>query len=109
MSIKRYVLGQGKDPRDGQRINIDFNPWHQDLPITIWAGAISNYCDGVSINLDGLDRYVWAFECTDTKWLYQFLKSLAPEQSLSYKLVNDEYRKRHGKDMELVGSDVYVG
>lgn len=99
--IKRYAIGRGMDPKHRDLVGIDYDPWTPGRPITIWAGGNFDSRDAASIPVLEIERFNWAIECTKTKWFYNLLKQLPPEQPLTYKIVNAEYVKHHGKDMEL--------
>lgn len=101
MRIKRFAIGRGTETRYKQMTGVDFDPSNSKLPIAIWTGANFPSREGASISIPELDKFLWAFECTNTMWFYNFLKQLPSSQPLTYEIVNAEYRKHHGKDVEL--------
>lgn len=98
---KRYAVGRGLDPRDKELIGVDFDPWTPKTPTTIWAGENFGSRTGATLRVSDLDRYLWAFDCTNTRLYYSLLKHLPPGQPPTYELVNAEYVKHHGNNMEL--------
>lgn len=99
--IERFKIGRGTEPKYKQLTGIDFDPLNSKLPIAIWTGGNFDSREGASISIGELDEFTWAFDCTNTKWFYEFLKQSPPGLPLTYELVNAEYVKHYGKDMEL--------
>ena len=100
MRIECYRVGRGIHPKDKDLIGIDFDPFHKES-IMFWGGDDFHSRFGGSIQPSEIDRFLWAFECTNTMWFYDFLKQFPSDQPLTLEVVNAEYVKHYGKDMIL--------
>ncbi len=99
--IKYSVLGNGIGGRFGSHIYLAFLCDDQQMPVMIWHGPSLYKTSGAGLRIDQIDDFIWAFECTNTMWFYTFLKAFPAEQTLTFAIVNAEYRKHHGEDMIL--------
>ena len=94
--VKYCVLGNGIEGKYGAHIYLAFLCNNQRTPVMIWNGPSLYKTSGSDVKIDEIDRYFWAFECTNTMWFYEFLKAVPADGTLTFELVNAEYRKHHG-------------